>query len=310
MKPARSHDDALLERLRAGTGGETEADPRLPLVQALARAASEPPPAAVERRHLAAISKAVVTLGEVGVRSGSNRRPPAAEPGARGLRGLRASRTLKVAALAAATALAIAGLAFASAGLPAPLRTALEEAGLLPEDGADRSRSATRRPAGTVLGRGPRSRCARGGEASSSATPAWCAPPGRRTGGVPGSARRRDRRANRSDRPASREFRSGRRPGGRRAGDGRDDSSRAASERPGSTRGRSGSAPGRSGSSPSRRGGSPVGGARGRSSVGRSGGSGRGRANGAGRRVGRPPARRAPRRAPSSRADGSRSPRR
>ncbi|MDQ3093460.1 MAG: hypothetical protein M3R46_17745, partial [Actinomycetota bacterium] len=85
---------------------------------------------------------------------------------------MRASRTLKVAALAAATALAIAGLAFASAGLPAPLRTALEEAGLLPEDGADRSRSATRRPAGTALGRGPRSRCARGGEASSSATPA------------------------------------------------------------------------------------------------------------------------------------------
>jgi len=162
MKPARSHDDALLEWLRAGTGGDTEADPRLPLVQALARAASEPPPAAVERRHLAAISEAVVTLGEVGVRSGSNRRPPAAEPGARGLRGLRASRTLKVAALAAATALAIAGLAFASAGLPAPLRTALEEAGLLPEDGADRSRSATRRPAGTALGRGPRSRCAPG----------------------------------------------------------------------------------------------------------------------------------------------------
>lgn len=287
MNHARSNDDAVLDRLRAGTGSDVEDDPRLPLVRALVRIASEPPPPAVEQRHLAAISAATRALGDGDPRQASNGRPTAGERLARGVRGIRLARPLKLAALVVATALALTGVVFASSGLPAPLREALEDVGLLPEETGDDSRGVPRLPVGTASRRGPMSRCARAGEASPSATPAWCRPPRRGGKGEPAQSRGRARRSARGGRARSRE------PGARRRESPRG-GSEALRDSPPARRGSGDSAPGRSGSSPSRRGYAPAGGGRGRSSGGRPAGSGRGRSSsaprGRGRSRGRGPA--------------------
>lgn len=305
MNHARSNDDVLLDRLRAGVGGEVEADPRLPLVRTLVRAASEAPPPSLERRHLAAISEAVLELGDAEVRPSSNGRPSAGEAFAREVPRIRLGGRLKLAALVVATAIALTGVAFASGAVRAPLRAALEEVGLLPEDGADDPRVAPRLPVGTASRRGPKSRCARTSDASPSATPAGCATPrdGKRG---PGPSRGRARRSNRDGRSRPGE------PSTRR----REDSGGSAAS-PLPRRQAGASARGRSGSSPSGRGSAPVGGGRGRSSAGRSGGSTRGRSSSAprgrghsrARRPARPRARRAPGRGAATRARGRPSPR-
>ncbi|MBA3422807.1 MAG: hypothetical protein H0U12_13130, partial [Thermoleophilaceae bacterium] len=195
MKRAHSNDDALLDRLQAGAGRDVEADPRLAVVQALVRTASKPPAAAVERRHLAAISEVVVGLGDADPRPGANGRPTAGETLAPRVPRIR-PRPLKLAALVVATALALTGVVFASGGLSAPLRVALEEVGLFSDDTGDGSRVSPRLRGGTLSRRGPKSRCARTGDASPSATPAGCAVPrDRKRGPAPsqGRARRSDR---------------------------------------------------------------------------------------------------------------------
>lgn len=309
MNPARSNDDALLDRLRAGAGSDVAADPRLPLVRALVRAASEPPPLAVEQRHLAAISEAARAIGDVDPRARSNGRAPGVEALPRRVRGVRLARPLKLAALVAATALALTGVALASGGVPAPLRAALEEVGLLPADTGDDSGVAPRPPVGTASRRGPKSRCARAGDASQSSTPAWCRPP--HGGNKHEPSESRARRSDPDGRSRSRE------PGVRR----REGTGGSAATPADSARARrevEGSAPGRSGSSPSRRGYAPVGGGRGRSSAGRARGSGRGRSSFAPRgrghsppgRPARPRARSAPGPGAASRGRGSPSPRR
>lgn len=283
MNHARSNDEALLGRLRTGAGSDVEADPRLPLVRTLVRAAAEPPPPAVERRHLAAISDALRAVGHVDPRAGSDGRPTVGETLPRRVRGIPLARPLKLAALAVATALALTGIAFASGGLPAPLRAALEEAGLLPGDTGDDSGVAPRLPVGTTSGRGPKSRCARAGDASQSRTPASCVPP--RGGGKREPPRGLARRSDRDGRANPRE------PGVRRR-EGTGGSAAAPADSARARRQAGDSAPGGSGLSPSRRGYAPVGGGRGRSSGGRAAGSGRGRSSSAPRGRGQSRARR------------------
>jgi len=311
MNHARSNDDVLLDRLRAGVGGEVEADPRLPLVRTLVRAAAEPPPPSLERRHLAAISEAFLELGDAKVRPSSNGRPLAGETFARGVPRVRSGGRLKLAALAVATAVALTGVAFATGAVHVPLRAALEEVGLLPEDSADDPRVAPRLPVATTSRRGPKSRCAPTGDASPSATPAGCATPRAGKRG-PAPSRGRARRSDRGGRSRPGE------PSTRRREDRRESAPSPLSRREAGD-----SAPGRSGSSPSRRGSAPVGGGRGRSSAGRgrssagrSGGSARGRSSSArggdhsrARRPARPRARGAPGRGAATRGWGRPSPR-
>ena len=128
MKTARPHDDVALEALLAEASGDGARRPALAVIWALIDARTEPPPAAVERRHLAAIGEAVRELGDRDEGPRPRRRGrPALVPRLWHLRPAKVS--LKVAALALAGMLALTGIVFAATGLPAPIRAALEEVG-------------------------------------------------------------------------------------------------------------------------------------------------------------------------------------
>ena len=268
MKTARPHDDVALEALLAEASGDGARRPALAVIRALIDARTEPPPAAVERRHLAAIGEAVRELGDRDEGPRPRRRGrPALVPRLWHLRPAKVS--LKVAALALAGMLALTGIVFAATGLPAPIRAALEEVGVLEEDGARPAEISEREPSQ----RGPKSRCVGGGRDRATGCPS-----SQPSGGT-GAAERRDRAGPRA-RPAT-----SRRTGGSATREG----DRGTGNDPSAVPRRQVSRPGRSPASPPGADSSPPRRQDGRAGGGRGAGAGRSKgARGQGRPAAKP----------------------
>lgn len=165
MKLPRRHDDSRLDAILGGyaEGGDAAAERSAKVVRVLRDAAAEPPPSAVEQRHLVAIAETAPRFAEAGRTSRRVRglRGGGARVGGL-LAGVRpAAVALKLAAVLAATMAAATTLALAGVGLPDPARAALEGVGVPMPDEDDSERDAEPGPpAGVPADPNPATLCA------------------------------------------------------------------------------------------------------------------------------------------------------